>query len=157
MTSHKVLGDKVRVYRRANSSVWQCATYLEGKEWRVSTKTDSLSQAKEFAEDWYFGLRGQSRNGQLTKEKTFTDAAKQFQLEYEAITSGERSPRYVRDHGARLERHLLPFLDNKAISSITAGMVQDYRVMRLRSHPETGKGYHHAAPFITRRSRSGKL
>jgi hypothetical protein len=124
MTSHKVLGDKVRVYRRANSSVWQCSTYLEGKEWSVSTKTDSLSQAKEFAEDWYLGLRGKSRNGELKKEKTFADAAKQFQLEYEVITNGERSPRYVKDHGARLERHLLPYFGDKAVNAITAGMVQ---------------------------------
>ncbi|MDQ1198416.1 hypothetical protein QE435_004126 [Rhizobium sp. SORGH_AS 787] len=32
MTSHTVLGDEVNVYRRANSSLWQCSTYLEGKE-----------------------------------------------------------------------------------------------------------------------------
>ncbi|WP_280940007.1 hypothetical protein [Agrobacterium bohemicum] len=43
MTSHSVLGDKVRVYRRANSSLWQCSTYLEGREWCVSSKTDSLA------------------------------------------------------------------------------------------------------------------
>ncbi len=139
MTSHKVLGDKVRVYRRTGSSVWQCATYLEGKEWRVSTKTDSLAAAKEFAEDWYFGLRGKSRNGELKKEKTFADAAKQFQLEYEAITNGERSPRYVKDHGARLERHLLPYFGDKPLSALTAGMVQEYRVMRLKPHTVTGK------------------
>ncbi|WP_323455380.1 hypothetical protein [Rhizobium sp. AN5] len=71
MDSHSVLGDKVRVYRRADSSR-QCSTYLEGREWRVSTKTDSLSLAKEFAEDWYLELRGKSRIGQLKTDKTCT-------------------------------------------------------------------------------------
>ncbi|WP_312931149.1 hypothetical protein [Agrobacterium cavarae] len=75
MTSHSVLGDKVRVYRRANSSLWQCSTYLYGKEWRVSSKTDSLALAKEFAEDWYLELRGKSRIGQLKMERTFADSA----------------------------------------------------------------------------------
>ena len=63
MASHHVLGDRVRVYKRERSSAWQASARLEGKEWRTSTKTDSLSQAKEFAEDWYFELRGKSRIG----------------------------------------------------------------------------------------------
>ncbi|MCI5076440.1 site-specific integrase [Oricola sp.] len=131
MSTHYILGDKVRIYRRENSSVWQAQARLEGKKWRVSTKTDSLSQAKEFAEDWYFELRGKSRIGTLTPEKTFADAAKRFLLEYEALTNGERNPRYVKDHEARLNNHLLPYFGEKGLSTITAGMVQDYRVMRM--------------------------
>lgn len=139
MASHMVLGDKVRIYQRANSSLWQCSTYLEGKEWRVSSKTDSLAQAKEFAEDWYFELRGKSRSGQLKKEKTFADAAKQFVLEYVALTNGERNPRYVRDHSARLDNHLIPYFGDTGLSELTAGKLQEYRVMRLAPNPETGK------------------
>ncbi|WP_026789984.1 integrase [Pleomorphomonas oryzae] len=139
MASHLVLGDKVRVYRRANSSLWQCSTYMDGKEWRVSSKTDSLAKAKEFAEDWYLELRGKSRAGELKKEKTFADAAKQFTLEYEALTRGERNPLYVKGHEARLVNHLLPYFGEKGLSAITSGMVQEYRVSRLRPHPETGK------------------
>ncbi|QQM32374.1 site-specific integrase [Martelella lutilitoris] len=139
MGSHYILGDKVRIYRRENSSVWQAQARLEGKKWRVSTKTDSLAQAKEFAEDWYFELRGKSRVGQLTAERTFADAAKQFLLEYEAITNGERNPRYVKDHAARLRNHLIPYFGDKPLSQITAGMVQDYRIIRLQPNADTGK------------------
>lgn len=131
MATHYVLGDRVRVYKRERSSVWQAATRLEGKEWRVSTKTDSLAQAKEFAEDWYFELRGKSRIGALVQEKTFADAARQFLKEYEVITNGERNPRYVKDHAARLTNHLLPYFGKTGLSKISAGMVQDYRIMRL--------------------------
>ena len=35
----------------------------DDKKWRVSAKTDSLTLAKEFAEDWYLELRGKSRIG----------------------------------------------------------------------------------------------
>lgn len=31
MASYMILGDKVRLYQRANCSLWQCSTYLEGK------------------------------------------------------------------------------------------------------------------------------
>lgn len=75
-TSHAVFGDKVRVYHRANSTLWQCATCFEGKEWRVGTKTDVFALAKEFAEGWHLELRGKSRD-QLKTERTFADAAKQ--------------------------------------------------------------------------------
>ena len=50
---HQLMGGKLHVYRRENSGNWQCSTYLAGKNWRVSTKEDSLSHAKDFAEDWY--------------------------------------------------------------------------------------------------------
>ena len=139
MATHYVLGDKVRVYQRESGSRWQAATYLNGKEWRISTKTDSLSQAKEFAEDWYFELRGKSRIGALTKEKAFSDAAVQFLKEYAALTNGERHPRYVKDHEARLKNHLLPFFGDKGLSEVTAGLLQEYRVMRLLPNEETGK------------------
>lgn len=139
MTSHTVFGDKVRIYRRAQSSLWQCSTYLEGREWRVSTKTDSLALAKEFAEDWYLELRGKSRAGQLKQERTFADAAKQFVREYVPLTNGERNPRYVKDHEARLDNHLMPYFGNIGLSTLTAGKVQEYRVMRLQPHPVTGK------------------
>ncbi|MXN54217.1 hypothetical protein GR158_24255 [Shinella sp. AETb1-6] len=139
MASHTVLGDKVRIYQRANSKLWQASTYLDGKEWRVSTKTDSLSLAKEFAEDWYLELRGKSRAGLLKVERTFADAAKQFVMEYVALTNGERNPRYVKDHEARLENHLIPYFGKTGLSAVTAGMVQQYRVMRSQPHPETGK------------------
>ncbi|MEZ5918316.1 MAG: hypothetical protein R3C40_12260 [Parvularculaceae bacterium] len=54
---HKIMGGKVYVYRRSDSSNWQCSTFLDGRNWRQSTKEDSLARAKEFAEDWYLGLR----------------------------------------------------------------------------------------------------
>lgn len=93
MATHYFLGDRVQIFQRENSSVWQAQARFEGRKWRVSTKTDSLSQAKEFAEDWYFELRGKSRIGALVKERTFSDAAVQFLKEYAALTNGERHPR----------------------------------------------------------------
>lgn len=131
MSSHYVLGDKVRIYKRGRSPIWQFSTRLEGKEWRMSSKTDSLSQAKVIGEDWYFDLRGKSRSGELIKEKTFADAAKQFLNEYNVITNGERNARYVKDHEARLNNHLLPYFGETELSKVTAGMVQDYRIMRM--------------------------
>jgi hypothetical protein len=130
MPTHKILGDKVNVYRRDRSRFWQCATFLAGKNRRVSTKEESLSRAKEFAEDWYLELRGKLRDGEIIREKTFKDASERFTKEYEILTGGERNEKYVQDHKARLRNHLVPFFGKRGLSEITTGLVQDYRIHR---------------------------
>ena len=127
---HTILGGKVHVYRRDNSSRWQCSTYLAGKNRRVSTKEDSLGKAKDFAEDCYLQLRGKARNGEIRNEKTFREAAAQFEREYQIITEGQRNPIYVKGHSTRLRLHLLPFFGNMGLSEITPGQVQEYRIHR---------------------------
>lgn len=130
MANHTILGGKVNVYKRENSRYWQCASYLSGINHRVSTKEESLAQAKDFAEDWYLELRGKHRRGELTNEKTFRQAAEQFEREYEIITEGERNPIYVDGHKRRLKIHLIPFFGDVGLSQITAGQLQEYRIHR---------------------------
>jgi integrase len=127
---HTILGGKVHVYRRDNSSRWQCSTYLAGKNRRVSTKEDSLGKAKDFAEDWYLELRGKARNGEIRDEKTFREAAVQFEREYQIITEGQRNAEYVEGHSTRLRLHLLPFFGDMGLSEITPGQIQEYRIHR---------------------------
>lgn len=81
-TTHTILGGKVHLYKRGEGDHWHCSTFLKGKKRRVSTKSDSLSLAKEFAEDWYMVLRDQDRVGLLQSETTFKRAAEQFLKEY---------------------------------------------------------------------------
>jgi len=50
---HIILDGTVYLYKRPNSSFWQCSTYLADKNWRITTKKECLSRAKEIAEDWY--------------------------------------------------------------------------------------------------------
>ena len=128
--SHPLLGGKVRVYRRENSSQWQCSTFLAGRERRASTRTDSLAQARAFAEDWYLTLRGKQVRGEIKDEKTFREVAAIFEREYEVITEGQRSPEYVSGHKDRLRVHLNPFFGSLPLSEVTSGKVQEYRVKR---------------------------
>ncbi|WP_095090662.1 integrase [Mesorhizobium sophorae] len=134
---HTILEGKVHVYRRNDSPIWNCSTYLKGKNWRVSTKEESLSRAKDWAEDWYFGLKDKGRRGELVAEKTFKDAADQFTTEYEVLTDGERNARWVQDHYRRVRAYLVPYFGKMGLSTINAGTVQEYRISRMT--PEEGK------------------
>ena len=135
MERHKILGDKVALYRRSDTGPWHCYTFLKGQEWRQSTKERSLARAKDIAEDWYFELCAKDRYGELKTGKTFAEVAAVFEKEYEAITRGRRSPKWVQGHKDRIRLHLLPFFGDKIVPEITSGAAQEYRVHRM-SEPE---------------------
>lgn len=134
MERHTILEGRVHVYRRPNSSKWQCSTSLDGTEHRASTRQDLLAEAKRWAEDWYFNLRGMHRAGMLKTGRTFREAAAQFQREYEVITEGQRSPRWVQFLDDALRVHLLPYFGDMFLGEITAGVVQEYRIHRAEEH-----------------------
>src|SRR5262245_52936331 len=104
---HELMGGKLHVYKRENSSYWQCSAYLGGRNHRVSTKEESLAHAKEFAEDWYLELRGKARAGMLKTGKTFRFAAKHFLAEYVALIAAERNALYVKSYEWKLRVHLI--------------------------------------------------
>ena len=130
---HYILDKKVQVYKRENSKLWQCYTCIGGKRHRTSTKCEILAEAKELAEDWYYDLRSRHKRGEISSEKTFADAAKKFELEYEVITEGQRSPKWVESHKIRIRLHLNPFFGKLPPSKVTSGKIQEYRVHRMQS------------------------
>lgn len=134
---HELMGGKVQVYKRDNSRHWQCSASIAGRQWRKTTKEESLSHAKDFAEDWYLELKGKSRAGVLKAGKTFKVAAQKFREEYEVITEGQRNAVYVEQHWQRLRVHLVPFFGNMTLKEITPGVVNEYRVQRHKIAKET--------------------
>ncbi len=127
---YDIMGGKVHVYKRPNSNLWQCSSYLGRRNRRTSTKEESLAKAKEFAEDWYLELRGKLRSGEIKTEKTYREASEQYLREYAIITEGQRNKDYVRCQRSRSATHLVPFFGQMSLSEITAGKVQEYRIHR---------------------------
>ncbi len=161
--SHSFMDGKVHVYRRDNSRFWQCSTYLDGRNYRVSTKEETLTMAKEFAREWYMAVYVDSKrkhqssrtsllinnfgynehasvDAQITKTKTskptgpsFIEAAEKFIAEYAVINEGQRNKEYALSHEQRIRNHLIPFFGEKSLNQISAGLVQEYRVQRHKN------------------------
>jgi integrase len=129
---HEMMDGRLHVYMRDGSRYWQCSAFLVDRNWRVSTKTDSLSEAKDIAEDWYLTLRGKLKAGTLKHERTFSQAAEQFRTEYESLVGGERHPEYVNGHWRRLKNYLNPFFGDLGLSEVTRAKVQEYRIKRKK-------------------------
>lgn len=132
---HTLMGGRLHVYKRPGSRYWQCSTYLAGKNHRKTLHEEGIAQAKDLAEDWFLGLKLKNKAGELQGGKTFADAAKQFKIEYGALTQGQRNHQYVDGHWRRLKLHILPFLGPLPLAAATAGKVQEYRVHRM-TRPE---------------------
>jgi len=129
MTRHTIFDGRVHVFKRPQSRYWQCETFLNDKKLRSSTREESLSKAKDFAEDWYLGLRGKVKMGEPVGERKFNEAAEKFLEEFTLITGGDRSPEYVANMQRQLKLYIV-FFGEKGLSQVTAGAVQDYRVHR---------------------------
>ncbi|AYV49423.1 integrase [Caulobacter flavus] len=152
---HAILDGKVQLYLRSGSPNWQCACSVGGRQHRANTGEDGLTRAAAFAHDWYLSLAngeaigsgrttGQpvARPAPLTSRRglrsaasaprqTFREAASRFMVEFEALTQGQRNPIYVAGHRARLANHLIPFFGMMSVREIDAGVIAEYRVMRM--------------------------
>ncbi len=167
--NHLLMDGALHVYRRERSRYWQCSTYLGSRNYRQSTKEESLAAAKDFARDWYMERCVEDRQrrrggvsllngpvqsvvadpgpvldvGRRSKPNgpSFEDAAKAFASEFEVITMGERNAGYVKSKSDIIRVHLLPFFGETALEDISAGKVQEYRAHRQTSRvdPKTGK------------------
>lgn len=62
---HVLMDGKLYVYRREQSPCWQCAAYLDGHNFRQSTRERSAARAIAFARDWYLDRLAEKRLGLL--------------------------------------------------------------------------------------------
>lgn len=135
---HEILGGKVQLFQRPKSPFWYCSASIGSNQFKRSTKLDSLSLAKQFAEDWYLDLKGKDRwGGGLSRGKTFRKAAEKFLEEFEALTNGERSPKYVGTLRGKIDKHLNPFFGDRPVAEITESTVMEYRVERAKAKIKT--------------------
>jgi integrase len=137
MVAHHVLMQgNLHLYKRGAGKRWQCSTYMDRRNHRVSTKEESFERAKDFAEDWFLNLKGKQRLGIKIGEKTFREAAEKFLQEYEIITQGRRNAQYVEGHGRRLKLYLIPYFGRMGLSQVTSGQLQEYRIHRRQGAME---------------------
>ena len=144
--THYLFEKRVQIYRRNGSRVWQCAARVNGQRFRESTKEQDLDRAKDVAEEWYLDLRGKTRRGEIIrKEKSFRDAADDYVRKARTLTHQRRSETYVELVILRLNRHILPFCGDMALSDINKGLAERYCVHRTeetmeRTRTENGPG-----------------
>ena len=91
--THSLMDGKVHVYRRENSRLWQCSTYINGRNYRKSTKHESLALAMDFAREWYLAVYVDSRRIQENRHTQNTlQKSSSYYGGHEAVFYTDRSP-----------------------------------------------------------------
>jgi integrase len=122
---------RLQIYRRSDQGPWHAAARVGKKRFRQSLREESLERAKDIAEEWYLGLRGKLRAGQIVPdERTFGQAAEAYLKEARVLAATTRSPTYISNLELRMRAHVLPYFKDKPLSAINRGLVQSYRVKR---------------------------
>ena len=108
------------VYLKAVNDVWQCYFRLGGRQFRRSTKTKTLSQAKSIALGWYHDAHNKRERGEEIDRVSFARLKKSYLDQIH----GQGKTAY---HKETIDRHLLPFFVKfDDISKIRTADVQDY-------------------------------
>jgi len=108
------------VYVKSVHDVWQCYFRLDGKQFRRSTKTKNLGQAKLTALGWYRDAQDRRGRGEEIDRVSFARLKKTYLEQIQ----GQGKSAY---HRETIERHFLPFfIKFDDISKIRTADVQDY-------------------------------
>jgi hypothetical protein len=124
---HTILGGRVYVYKRPNSSLWQPSSYFAGKIVAPARRNRASPKPRRSPRTGIGSFAQKLRAGEIKNEKTFGEVSEHYLREYDIITQGQRNKRYVDGQHWRCRGRLVRFFGNLGISEITAGQIQNYR------------------------------
>jgi hypothetical protein len=125
------IGEKVYVYKRPNSSLWQCASYFAGKNRRTSAKEESLSpRPRKSPRTGTYSFGENSAQARSRAKRPFARCLSSIYTSTTSLRRDNANERYVDGQHWRSSVHLVPFFGNLGISELTSGKIQEYRIHR---------------------------
>jgi integrase len=121
----------VYLKRSDNHAAWQCYFRLDSRQFRRSTKTTDLAEAKLIALRWYQDAKSKAAVGRSVERVSF----RKLVSIYLELISGTGKLAYHRD---TLARHISPFFNKFSdVSKIDDGDIQDYVIYRRSKNDVT--------------------
>ena len=109
-TRHSLLDNKIQLYMRPYSPHWHCACTVAGKQLRTTTKEESLARAKDVARDWYLGLLGKYRAGEIKARQDLQASGRNASSTSTKPSRRATKSQYIKDHERRIKKYLNPIL-----------------------------------------------
>lgn len=136
-TTHVITENELIVYRRENSSTWQCRYKVDGKWQRTTTKERNLQSAKEKAKDLHIEAIIRQREGLPVLSRKFRNVAKMAvkRLE-EEIASGNGKVIY-KDYIRVINDYLIPALGKRNIANIDRAALDELDQFRIEKMQKT--------------------
>ena len=129
--SHKLRDGEVVVFLRVESEQWQRRYRLKDIGWvRRATRTRNLEVAIERACDWYDEARYRLRAGLAPELKRVGDIARETVRELHTLAAGGRGKRVYVDYCSVIERYIIPYFNQRYITTVTAQDIAEFEAWR---------------------------
>lgn len=127
----KLRDGEVVVFLRVESEQWHCRYRLKDMGWvRRTTRTRNLEVAIERACDWYDEARYRLRAGLAPELKRVGDIARETVRELHTLAAGGRGKRVYVDYCSVIERYIIPYFNQRYITTVTARDIAEFEAWR---------------------------
>jgi integrase len=129
---------EVVLFKRGNSSLWQCRYKLEDGKWlRVSTKKASIEPAIGIATDLYDQARYRQKLGLAHNTQSFAQIATASLHELRPLIDQGKNKTAYHSYVSCIERYFLPYFSDKRLEDITHTDIVEFEAWRNRQMGKT--------------------
>jgi integrase len=150
--TRSLLKGQLTLFRRANSSNWQCRFKLGDGQWHAaSTNTEDLSLAQTQAISIYETVKIKIGSGLAVTTKTFKQVALDEIANMAQATHNKTGKRTYRDYAFVINKYLIPFFGQYEVGKITVEMLADFeswRTSEMGKIPMASTKRNHASAYI---------
>ena len=147
-----LLKGQLTLFRRPNSSNWQCRFKLPNGQWHAaSTNTEDLSLAENQAIAIYEAVKVKVGSGLSAVTKTFKQVALDEIANMAQATHNKTGKRTYRDYAFAINKYLIPFFGQYEVGKITVEMLGDFegwRTSEMGKIPMASTKRNHASAYI---------
>ena len=130
--THSLLKGKIILFRRPNSSNWQCRFKLGNGQWHAaSTIIEDLDSAHNQAIAIYEAVKVKVGSGLSAVTKTFKQVALDEIANMAQATDNKTGKRTYRDYTFAINKYLIPFFGQYEIGQITNELLADFESWRI--------------------------
>jgi len=129
-----ILENRLVMYKRARSSVWQVRVKLDNGDWhRTTTKQTDLDDAQERALEIYYEARERSKNKLPQASRRFSNVAKMAIQQMEDELKHGNGKVVYKAYLSALNNLLIPYFGKMNIDNITPAKIQSFEIYRIEA------------------------
>jgi hypothetical protein len=126
-----LLEDKVVIYQRERSSIWQARVKLADGKWhRQSTREHKEADAKEKALEIYYDARAKAKNNLPQATRRFSNVAKMAIEQMEKELNNGRGKVVYTHYIAAINNYLIPYFGKMKMDNIDVERLNDFERWR---------------------------
>lgn len=155
--------DLVSLFKRSDSSQWQCRFKLPNGQWHsMSTQQTDLEPAKQEAVALYERVMAKIRQELSLKSKSFKQLAMEELEDLSRASEEGKGKSVYRDYTFVINKYFIPFFGAYQLTQITPQLVQEFESWRdseMGRHPMASTKRSHSAAYnrIIERARNQAL